>query len=196
MSNKSPWLEAYYNRIQNDCEISITRRDNVTNWSYTLLGAILVIYFGFFSDKLLIPPFWRYSLVVGLLVILIRFFYQSLIAYGYFLRARYLRTQIERHWINENDISLEKIIVSIKDYDHGKAMPKTDRNRFVGQVRSGFILILAVPIILIINEFYLIGQNVTWQYFLVLGGLVGYVLYEYVNFVTYDQMRPLSKKQS
>lgn len=192
-SSDSNWLSNYYERLQSDYELSLSRRDNVTNWSYTLLAAIIALYFSFFSDKLMISPFWRYSLVVGLLVILIRFFYQSMISYGFLLRTRFLRTEIEKHWMNGNP-SIEKLTEHINDYDHGKSMPDTGRNRYLGQIRSGFILIVAIPIILITNEFYLIGNKITWEYFVVLVGLIGYVIFEIINFQTYDQMKKIGKK--
>ena len=184
---KNSWLHSYYSRVQDDYKSSLTRRDTITTWSYSLLAATLGIYFGFFSENLLIQPSWRFALLVGLTIILIRFFFQSMIAYGFILRWRMIKTEIEKHWIKEisNVDQLKKII---EKYDHGKTIPSTGRNRLVGQIRSGFILILIIPVILIINELF-IQNDVSLFHYGLLVGLAIYVALEIINFVTYDQMK-------
>ena len=32
MANNSEWLSNFYNRIQNDCILTVRRRDRITNW--------------------------------------------------------------------------------------------------------------------------------------------------------------------
>lgn len=189
-SNNDEWLSQYYSRIQNDCNISIERRDKVTNWSYTLLAAVIAVYVGFFGDGTFVTPLGRFALVSGVLFVLIRFFFQSMIAYGYFLRARYLRTRIEQYWMSKNP-TIDQIKQDISSYDHGRALPKTDRNRLLAQIKSGFILILAIPTIPLAIEFYL-GSS--WEYFVIVVGLGIYVVLEIVNFQNYDQMKAFAKK--
>ena len=184
---ENSWLHSYYNKVQDDYKSSLTRRDTITTWSYSLLAAILGIYFGFFSESLSIPQFWRFVLVIGLTIILVRFFFQSMIAYGFILRWRILKTEIEKHWMNETP-TLDELKKNISEYDHGKKLPKSGRNRLVGQIRSGFVLILVIPLILIANEFF-IQSEVSLIYFGLLGGLAVYVVLEVINFVTYDQMK-------
>ncbi|EGG42070.1 Hypothetical protein Nlim_1085 [Candidatus Nitrosarchaeum limnium SFB1] len=186
----SDWLANYYQRIQADSTLALGRRDSVTNWSYTVLAATIAAYVGFFGIGTSVIPLGRFGLIAGSLFVLIRFFFQSMVAYGYFLRARYLRTEIEKYWMDNNP-TLEEIKQNIKKYDHGKTIPTTERNRFLGQVRSGFILILIIPIIPLVIEFSI---EYSWKYFAVIAGLAVYVLFEIYNFVTYDQMKVFSKK--
>jgi len=139
--NNSDWLSNYYQRIQSDCITSFERRDRVTNWSYTILAVVIAAYAGFFADGTFVTPLGRFGLVSGALFVLIRFFFTSMIAYVYFLRGRYFRTRIEQHWI-DNYPTIDEIKKDIKKYDHGKSQPETGRNPFMGQVKSGFFLIL------------------------------------------------------
>jgi len=183
--NNSEWLTNYYSRIQSDCTLSFERRDRVTNWSYTILAAVIAAYVGFFADGTFVIPLGRFGLVSGVLFVLIRFFFQSMIAYGYFLRARYLRTRIEKYWMNGNP-SLDDIKKDIENYDHGRSMPNTGRNRVMGQIKSGFILIILIPTIPLGIEFYL---GSTWEYFVIVIALGIYVLVEIINFKKYDQMQ-------
>jgi hypothetical protein len=177
------WLANYYQRIVNDCTISFERRDRITNWSYAILAAVIGVYAGFFADGSFVTPLGRFALVSGVLFVLIRFFFQSMIAYGYFLRGRYLRTKIEEYWMNGKP-SLDDIKKDIEILDHGKKNPKTGRNRLIGQVRSGFILILTIPVIPLAIELYL---ELNWHYFVIICFLILYLLFEIYNFKSYDQ---------
>lgn len=130
-SNHDGWLTNYYGRIQSECALSIERRDKVTRLCYLVLAAGIAIYVGFFANISLIPPLGRFGVIAGILFVLIRFFFQSMIAYGFFVRWRYLREQIERYWMRdkENDApTLKSIKDDIIRYDHSKAMPDTGRN--------------------------------------------------------------------
>ena len=60
----------------------------------------MAAYTGFFADGSFVIPLGRFGLVAGVLFVLTRFFFQSMIAYGYFIRGRYLRTRIEEYWMN------------------------------------------------------------------------------------------------
>jgi len=184
-SKDDSWLSNYYNRIQTDCTISFERRDRITNWSYVILAAVIAAYAGSFADGSFVTPLGRFGLVSGVLFVLIRFFFQSMVAYGYFLRGRYLRTRIEEYWMNGNP-SLDEIKKDIKTYDHGKTIPKTGRNRLIAQARSGFFLILVIPTVPLGIEFYLNFDN---GYFVIISLLVAYVLFEIWNFRSYDQTK-------
>jgi hypothetical protein len=189
-SKEPEWLTNYYQRIQSDATLAFGRRDNITNWSYTLLIAGIAAYVGLFGTGTFVIPLGRFGLASGILLVLIRFFFQSMIAYGYFNRARYLRTKIEKYWM-DNTPTLDQIKQEIKNYDHGKAIPSTHRELFKGQVRSGFVLILAIPTILIVIEFYL---GYSWEYLAIVIGLIIYLLLEIKSFVKYPQMKSLSEK--
>jgi len=183
------WVKNYYDRIQKDCTISFERRDRITNWSYALLAAVIAAYVGFFGDGTYVTPLGRFALVSGVMFVLIRFFFQSMISYGFFLRSRFLRSSIEKYWMNNNP-DLNQLKQYIKVYDHGKSMPKTGRSLLGGQIKSGFLLILIIPIIPLAIEFYL--QGFVWEYVVIVIGLILYSIAEMINFKKYDQMKSLS----
>ena len=183
-TNHENWITSYYIRIQSECELSIGRRDKITRLCYIVLAAGIAIYVSFFADSSFVPPLGRFVLVVGILIVLVRFFFQSMIAYGYFLRGRYLRERIEKYWMYGSP-SLDEIKDAITAYDHGKAMPKTTRSLIKGQIAFGFGLIFIVAIILLIIE---LSFEQSWNHCLVLSGLVGYVSWEIIAFKRYDQV--------
>jgi len=182
------WLHSYHNRIQDECRFSLERRDRVTNWSYAILAASIAAYVGFFADGTWVLPLGRFALVAGVLFVLIRFFFTSMLAYGFFLKWRYLRNAIEQHWMNEKDPNLDKIKEYITKYDHGRTRPPVDRNRLVGQIKSGFFLILIIPLIPIGIEFYLDNSNIF--YYIILLGVGIYAILEIYNFKKYDHNNP------
>jgi hypothetical protein len=182
-TEKNNWVSNYYNRIQSDCTISFERRDRITNWSYAILAAAIAAYVGFFADGSFVTPIGRFGLMAGVLFVLIRFFFQSMIAYGYFLRGRFLRTKIEEYWMNGKP-TLEEIKKHIEVFDHGKKIPKTGRNRLIGQIRSGFFLILIIPTIPLTIELYL---KLSAEYFIIISALIAYAVVEIYNFRSYDQ---------
>jgi len=190
-SKNSDWLSNYYNRTKEDCKTSFERRDRVTNWSYTVLIGILAIYFGFFGEGIAVPPIGRFALLAITLFVLTKFFFQSMIAYGFFLRSRYFRTKIEQHWMNAEP-TLDQIKIDIKKYDHDRSMPPTGRNRFVGQIKSGFILVLIIPTILFGLELFWSG-GMDLRYYAILVPLIAYVIFEIINFRSYDQMKTSKK---
>lgn len=184
-SNNETWLTNYYSRIQSECALSIERRDRIARLCYMVLAAGIAIYVGFFANGSLVSPLGRFGLASGILFVLIRFFFQSMIAYGYFLRWRYLRERIEQYWMHDSP-SLAEIKDDIAKYDHGKAMPKTKRSLIMGQIKSGFVLIFAVAATPLAIETYL---EQSWYYCLFLACLVCYAVGEIYTFKSYDQMQ-------
>ena len=181
------WLATYHQRIQNECKISLDRRDRLTHLSYTVLVAVIAAYVGFFADGIFVLPIGRFSLAAGALFILVRFFFASMLAYGFFLKWRYLRNAIEQHWMS-GEPTLDVIKQYITDYDHGRSKPPIDRNRFSGQIKSGSFLILIVPLIPIGIEFSLNNSNIF--YYLIMIGIGLYAILEMRNFNKYDHNQP------
>ena len=184
-TNHEKWLTSYYNRIQSECELSIGRRDKITRLCYIVIAAGIAIYVSFFADGSSVPPLGRFALVSGILIVLIRFFFQSMIAYGYFIRGRYLREQIEQYWMWGSP-SIDEVKKVITRYDHCKAIPKTKRSLLMGQINFGFGLMFVVAAILLTIE---LSLEQSWNHCLVLIGLAGYVSWETFTFKRYDQMR-------
>lgn len=180
------WLYAFYERTQADAAISLRRRDNATNWSYVVMAAVVGTYAGFFADGSNVPPLGRFGLVAGAMIVLSRFFFMSAIAYGFYRRSRYFRDLVEKHWI-AGDPTLEKIASDITRYEHGRSAPPAKRGLLAAQVRSGAVIALVVPSILLAYELSL-GQG--WERCLIIAGLVVYGALEAHNYATYNQIHP------
>ena len=184
---KSPrWLFAFYRRTQADADTSLRRRDNATNWSYVVMVAVVGTYAGFFADGSGVPPLGRFGLVAGALIVLSRFFFMSAIAYGFYRRSRYFRDRIEKHWIG-GDPTLGEITSDITRYEHERSAPPAGRGPFAAQVRSGAVITLVAPSILLLYELSL-GHG--WEHCLILAGLAGYAALEAFNYATYGQIHP------
>jgi hypothetical protein len=92
------------------------------------------------------------------------------------------------HWMN-NIPQIEDIKNDIKKYDHGRSMPAVNRNLFWnGEIRSGYIITIILPVILIANEWYKVWNNVPIIYGLIVIGIIVYISIEVINFIEYDQM--------
>ena len=180
------WLSSYYGRTQSDCEISLRRRDNVTNWSYVVMAALVGTYAGFFAGNSGVPPLGWLGLVAGATIVLTRFFFMSAIAYGFYQRSRYFRERIERHWMRGAP-TLEQIVSDIARYDHGRSAPPVVRRLLVGQVKSGSVIALVVPSILLLHEMSL---HQGWEHCMVLVCLIAYAGLEGFNYARYGQIHP------
>ena len=172
------WLNKYYERITAERRVSLERRDRVTHWSYLALGVFAGAYVGLMVNDT--GSILRFALTATILAIMTRFFFQSAIAYGFFLRHRYIQTEIEKYWIDNLDI--EHIKKTIREFDHGKHIPST--NKIIGQLRSG-PLGLALPAILLIIDF----EVSDIEYYIVLIPLMVYVFFEILNYVMYGQIK-------
>ena len=182
------WLARYYDRIVLDCRLSFERRDRTTNWSLVVLGALMAVYVGLFVEGSQIEPLGRFGLVTVVLFVLVRLFFMSMIAYGFYLRGRYIRTLIEEHWMSGSP-GIDQVISDVKKYDHGKSMPDTGRNRFRGELCSGSFLTTVIPLIPLGIELCYYGGVTHW---LIVAALVLYVIWEVRGFRQYDQMRQTS----
>jgi hypothetical protein len=107
----------------------------------------------------------------------------------------YLRIQIERYWVEKNP-DIDSLRKDIKDYNHDRKMPPFKRNLFWdGEVRSGFIINIIIPVILISNELNLALKQITNNYYFILVGITIYCVLEVINFKLYDQMQKNSDSQ-
>lgn len=178
---ENDWIAKYYERIVTEGRVSLERRDRVTHWSYTILGVFMGAYVGLSTTSVDIDPALRFALTATILAIMTRFFFQSVVAYGFFTRHRYIRTKIEEYWANGSDI--KELKSCMQAFDHGKQLP-VKKNKIVSQIRSG-PLGLILPTALLINDF----EMGSVDYYVILIMLMVYVFFEILNYVTYDQMR-------
>jgi len=190
--DKEEWLKVYYSRIQAQHDNSFRKKDTLTNWSLTILVAFFGIYFGILSgiisnetqDQSL-----RFVLVTGFLIILGQFFSNSLIAYAYLRKFRFLIEQIDSYWITGTP-TLDEIIENIKKLD---LKPQTNvglKKMIKAQLTAGFGVILGAPIIIWVSELFQI-ENLTNYHiaaFVILGAFVMWEIYSLV-IKKYDKIK-------
>ena len=179
------WLAKYYDRIVLDCRLSFERRNRTTHWSFVVLGVMVAIYAGSFVEGSQIAQLGRFGLIAVALFVMVRLFFMSAIAYGFYLKGRHLRTVIEKHWMH-GDPSLDQVISDVTQYDHGKSMPDTGRNRFLGELYSGTFLTTVIPLIPLYIE---LSSYNDWRHWLIIVILVAYIIWEVYSFKRYDQMQ-------
>ena len=81
---------------------------------------------------------------------------------------------------------LSELEKTIKEFDHGKKIPKTGRNRLKGEFVSGFHLIFAIFAIMFVAELWF---NLSLEHFGIICLIILYILYEIYNFRNYDQTK-------
>lgn len=184
---KNEWLETYHSRLQSEYEFSSNKKDTLTNWSLTILLAMLGFYFGDFVGIANLESASRLALVIGTLIIVIQFFVNSMLSYGFLKKWRYLKELIEKHWMDGKP-TLEDIKKKIALYDHGRRTKASWREMIWAQLRAGFLLILGAPILLAAVEVFR-AQNLTAYHYLSFVVLAVYMIWQIVIFLDYDQFR-------
>jgi hypothetical protein len=181
------WLTRYYERLVEEYQFSLTRRDNITNWALTLFLAVIATYAVILTSQVVVSGFWKIALLLASLGLLVRFLSQSMIAYSFLRKWRYIENRIESHWASGQP-SLEDIEVDIRKYDHGRHTPVSKWAMLWSQLRAGFLLIFIVLFGILYVE--LIGiPSITADYLVLFVGFVAYLIWELVIFLTYDQLR-------
>jgi hypothetical protein len=153
MAEFSDWLKDYYSRVQSEYEFSFSKKDNLTNWSLTILIATLGLYFGNFVGIGSFDSESRFAIVIGTLIIVIQFFVNSMLTYGFMKKWRFIKEEIEKHWMTGKP-TLDEIKNYVVMYDHGRRLRSGWKEMLWAQLRAGFLLILAMPISLGILEIY------------------------------------------
>jgi hypothetical protein len=184
------WLASYYQRLQNEYQFSLARRDNVTNWALTLFIAVVTTYTALLTSQIVPSSIWRIGLLLVALGLMIRFFSQSMIAYAFLRRCRYIENGIEAHWAVGEPL-LQQIVLDLQTYDHGRRATVTRLAMLWSQLRAGFLLIFLVLSAVLLFE--LSQTQMTNVTSLLLVGFLVYVAWETAIFLQYDQLkRPVS----
>ncbi len=163
---KEEWLKVYYAKIQSQHDNSFRKKDTLTNWSLTILIAMIGIYFGILSGQFqeqMLEQSLRFAVVTGFLIILGQFFSNSLISYAYLRKFRYLMKMIDSGWMNGNpSFSVIKEQISVFDLKDKTVVGM--RESSWAQLRAGFAIILGFPTVLWISELYQI-QNLSFNHY-------------------------------
>lgn len=181
------WLKEYYSRAQSEYEFSFNKKDNLTNWSLTILIATLGLYFGNFVGIGSFTSESRFAIVIGTLIIVIQFFVNSMLAYGFMKKWRFIKEEIEKHWMT-GEPSIIVIKEHISTYDHGRRIKSGWKEMLWAQLRAGFLLILATPISLGILEICS-ADHISQYHYLVLLVLGIYIGWQLFTTGIYDQFK-------
>lgn len=188
------WLKDYYTKLQNESQFSQTRREDITNWSLTLLLGVVTAYAALLTSQVTIPSFWKIGLLLMTLALTTRFFIQGSIAYMFLRRWRYLENQIESYWFaTTGKPTLETIVSDIMTYDHDRHATITKWEMIKAQLRAGFLPIFAVLSALVIVEVVSISASGVSIpiYGLFLCFPIYLLAWETRNFMKYDQLRTI-----
>lgn len=158
----------------------------MTNWALTLFIAVIATYTTLLTSQLVTLGVWRIGLLLVALGLMIRLFSQSMIAYAFLRRCRYIENAIEAHWAVRQP-SLQQIVVDLQIYDHGRRATVSRLAMFWSQLRAGFLLIFLVLSVILLIE--LSQVQVTNALSVILVGFLAYVVWEVVIFVQYDQLK-------
>jgi len=185
------WLKEYYSRLQSESQFSSTRRDNATNWGLTVFLGVIATYAALLTSQTSLPSIWRILLLLAALALEMRFFVQSMIAYSFLRRWRYLEQKIESHW-STGKPTLAEIVTDVQTYDHGRRATVSKRDMVWSQVRAGFLLVFLALAALLLRDVSKLSEMSLkiWGVFI---GLAIYFMWEIYSFLTYDQLKKPSK---
>jgi len=184
--NQDEWLKTYYSRLQPSYDYSLQKKDTLTHWSLTILAALLGIYYAIPADQFLHAGF-RFLLATGFLVILIQFFSNSLVAYSYLRKWRYLKNRIDAYWMT-NAPTIKEISSDIETYDHKGHSTVGVSEMISAQLKSGFAIILGGPAVIWIAEFFNI-EECSWIHYVAFLLLGGFIIWEICSLKTYGKLQ-------
>jgi hypothetical protein len=177
LSNINDWLKDYHARVTSEYNISMERKDKVTDWSIGILFVTLVAYAELLREA--VPSLWRISLIVGLLCVIMRLFNNSCLAYGYLKKWRYLLDRIEKHWM-DNVPSEKELREDINTYHFQNKITERTVYFIKCQLIAGFLILFLIPFAMLGYE--LINFRQTEQTLIPIVFLIVYFSYEIYNF--------------
>lgn len=147
------WLKSFYQRIANDKNFDLERKDKFTNWALISLLGILTIFFQYLYSEIFNPTFGVFILSVSISIVF-RFFAHSCICYASIQNYNHLISKIEDAYIKEN-WDLKRFEWELDNYGGRKGcISKKMLKRAVSrQLKAGFGLIFSICLIFFILEF-------------------------------------------
>jgi len=187
------WLENYYQKVIAEKQLDLDRRDRFTNWGLTIFIGILALYIDLLQKNVL--SIWRMIILYVSFLFLIRFFIHSCLAYAWVYKWNDLTKTIEIYWLSDKKTSnLEKVVKKIKELDHENKVPIKRRMILWGQLRTGYMMIFILLLILMIVDlvYFNSSQECINIFFAIIS--IVYVLYEMDQFVKYEKINLPGKK--
>jgi hypothetical protein len=144
VSDSEEWLEWYYERLGEEKNVNLQRKDSYTNWALVTLLGVLAIYGQLFLIAL--PAFITFAVLAICIILIFRFYLRSCISYADIRRQNLIRRAIERYWMHGKP-SLNRVKALIKIYDHECWAVNPLGRTLRSQLKAGFIVLFLAPIL-------------------------------------------------
>ena len=197
MSESTEWLEWYYERLGEEKNVNLQRKDSYTNWALVTLLGFLAIYGQLYFITL--PSVITFAALTVAIILIFRFYIRSCITSSDIRRQNYIRRGIERHWMY-NKPSLNRIKALIKIFDHEGWAVDPLRRTLWGQLKAGFLVLFLAPVLALIWEIISVHirffslqvplETLLFTY-AILAFLIIYLAYELISV---KRHKPLQKK--
>jgi len=195
-----PWLKEYYQKVNQEKNVNLQRKDSFTNWALVTLLGFFAIYGQFFLITL--PPFIHFGALAIAIILIFRFYLRSCISFADIRRQNVLRRAIESHWIHGKP-SMKRIETLIQVFDIECWSPSPLRRVLWTQLKAGFIVIFLAPVLALVYEIIRLHVlfftfMIPWEILLIsygiLGFLVIYLLYELISIRHYQPLQMKVRK--
>ncbi len=143
------WLEWYYERLGEEKNVNLQRKDSYTNWALVTLLGFLAIYGQIYFIAL--PSIITLAALAIAIILIFRFYLRSCISYADIRRQNLLRRAIERHWMHGKP-SINRIKALIKIFDHECWAVDSLGRTLRSQLKAGFIVLFLAPILALLWE--------------------------------------------
>jgi hypothetical protein len=182
----SEWVPSYYEKLIDDFEASLERRDTITNWSLTVFLGIIGFYFALLTQPS-VSHLWRVALLLLSLALFMRFAVMDMYTYSFVKKWEYMKQRVESHWIT-NEPGLKELEADILALDH-RGRTTASRWRMIRSLmRNGFLFIFSVVLVLLLYEMTGLGALTRTECFLI-GATVFYLAFECAIFLTHPNLR-------
>jgi len=153
MVNTPDWLKSYYQRIANDKNFDLDRKDKFTNWALISLLGILAIFFQYLNSEIFNPIFCVGILAISISIVF-RFFAHSCICYASVQNYNHLILEIEDVFI-KNNLDIDRFKWELENYGGRKGCisEKMLKRSISRQLKAGFGIIFSICLIFFILVF-------------------------------------------
>ncbi len=197
VNESTEWLEWYYERLGEEKNVNLQRKDSYTNWALVTLLGFLAIYGQLYFISL--PPVVTFAALTVSIILIFRFYIRSCITSSDIRRQNFVRRAIERHWMHKKP-SLNRIKMLIKIFDHEGWAVDHLRRTLWGQLKAGFLVLFLAPVLALVWEtinihgrffLYLVPLETLFFTYVILAFLIIYLVYELISV---KRHKPLQKK--
>jgi hypothetical protein len=157
----------------------------VTTWALTLNFGTAAIYADFLT-KQNAPAIYPIIFLAITVALSVRFFAFDIVMVAWIKKYAYLTEEFERIMI-ASQTDYEKASRLVTEIGLKKGTTERLRSLLVGQLMSGYLIILAIPSLLFVYQ--LVTSPPELGSWIVLIVLVAYLIYELLTFITYPRLQ-------